>query len=104
MNTKSIYVFAKWQVQPDHINEVLVLLQVVAEQSTREPGNLFYTVHQSTADKNTLFLYEAYRDESALAAHREAEHFKTLVIGKIVPLLTHREVTLTTLLDLNRPA
>jgi (4S)-4-hydroxy-5-phosphonooxypentane-2,3-dione isomerase len=95
MNPEPIYVFAKWQVQTGRLDEVLPLLREVAAQSTREPGNLFYQVHQSTADNNTLLLYEAYRDESALAAHRDTDHFKNLVLGKIIPLLAHREVVLT---------
>ncbi|MEZ0218504.1 MAG: putative quinol monooxygenase [Rariglobus sp.] len=95
MKTEPIYVFAKWQVQTGRLEEVLGLLREVAGQSTREPGNLLYKIHQSTADKNTLLLYEAYRDEPALAAHRDTEHFKSLVLGKIIPLLEHREVVLT---------
>lgn len=95
MKTEPICVFAKWQIQPGRLDEVLGLLREVAGQSTREPGNLFYKIHQSTSDQNTLLLYEGYRDEPALAAHRDAKHFKNLVLEKIIPLLEHREVVLT---------
>lgn len=100
MNSVPIHVFAQWRVRPGYLDEVLASLCEVAAWSAREPGNLFYKVHQSTTDPSTLMLAEAYRDASALAAHRETEHFKTLVLGKIVPLLEHREVILTTPLDL----
>jgi quinol monooxygenase YgiN len=102
MNPTPIHVFAQWRVQPGHLDEVLTLLGEVAAKSTREPGNLFYEVHQSTADRQLLVLHEAYRDEPALAAHRATEHFQRLVLGKIVPLLAHREVTLATALDPSR--
>lgn len=95
MNSESIHVFAKWQVRPAHLDEVLAVLREVAEQSTREPGNLFYKVHQSSSDRNTLVLHEGYKGEQALAEHRATPHFQNLVLGKIVPLLEHREVNLT---------
>lgn len=102
MNPEPIHVFAQWRVQPGRLDEVLALLGEVAAKSTREPGNLFYEVHQGTADRNTLVLHEAYRDEPALAAHRATGHFQDLVLAKIVPLLAHREVILTTALDPSR--
>jgi quinol monooxygenase YgiN len=61
-----------------------------------EEGNLLYMIHQSNSDENTLILYEGYKDESALAEHRHSEHFQTLVIGKIAPLLEDREIVITT--------
>jgi quinol monooxygenase YgiN len=44
-------------------------------------------VHQSNSEANTLILYEGYKDESALDEHRNSQHYQTLVVGKIVPLL-----------------
>lgn len=99
-----IYVFAKWQVRSGRLDDVLPLLHEVAVKSLSEPGNLFYKIHQSTADRHTLLLYEAYRDQPALDAHRASAHFQSLVLGKIVPLLEHREVSLTTLLEPSTPA
>lgn len=94
MSQKPIYAFAKWRVKEGQLDTVLDLLTEVAKKSTDEEGNLFYKVHQNNADKNVLLLFEAYNDESALAAHRNSEHFQTLVLGKIVPLLDDREVIL----------
>lgn len=100
MSNKSIHVFAKWQVKAGHLEPVLSLLKEVAQESREEEGNLFYTLHQSNSDVNTLILFEGYQDEAALAAHRNSEHFQTLVIGQIVPVLENREVVLATELDL----
>lgn len=101
MNQQPIYTVAKWQVKEGQLDTVLTLLADVVPQSSAEEGNLFYKVHQSNADKNTLVLFEGYVDESALDAHRQSAHFQTLVIGKIVPLLENREIILATLLNLS---
>lgn len=96
MNQKHIHVFAKWQVKEGQVDVVLKLLEVVARKSTEEKGNLFYNIHQSNSDHQTILLYEGYTDEKALDEHRNSEHFRNLVMESIVPLLEHREVILTT--------
>ncbi|WP_026993727.1 putative quinol monooxygenase [Flectobacillus major] len=95
MNSSIIFVFAKWQVAENQLPNVLELLSEVAQKSRTESGNLFYKVHQSQTEPNTLLLSEAYKDESALNEHRNSEHFQSIVVGKIVPLLANREVYLT---------
>ena len=99
MNEKPIHVFAKWQVKDGQLDTVLNLLADVVKNSTAEEGNLFYTVHQSNSEANTLMLFEGYKSEEAIAAHRESDHFQTIVAGKIVPLLQNREVILATQLS-----
>lgn len=94
--SEPIYTFATWRVKEGKLEEVLSALEKLTVQSTAEEGNLAYTAHQSTSDANTLVLYEEYRDESALADHRNSEHYKTLVVGKIVPLLEERGIVVTT--------
>lgn len=101
MSNKPIHLFAKWQVKAGHLDTVLSLLTEVAQKSREEEGNLFYRVHQSNSDTNTLMLFEGYKDETALAAHRNSEHFQALVIGKIVSMLENREVVLATELHLS---
>lgn len=99
MSQKPIHVFATWRVKEGQLDTVLNLLTELAKKSVAEEGNLIYKVHQSNADNNTLILFEAYKDETAVAEHRNSEHFQTLVIGKIVPLLESREVVLATQLS-----
>jgi autoinducer 2-degrading protein len=96
MDQQPIHVFAKWQIKEGQLETVLQLLGDVQKQSIEEEGNLFYQVHQSITAPNTLVLFEGYTSEAAVAAHRDSEHFQTIVISKIVPLLENREVTLTT--------
>lgn len=92
---QAINVFAKWQVKAGELDKVLSLITQAAEQSRAEKGNLFYKINQSTTDPNTLILAEAYRDEAAIESHRASDHFQTIVVGQIVPLLAAREVVVT---------
>jgi len=96
MTEQPVHVFATWKVKQGNTDTVLELLKTVTEESTKEPGNLFYKVHQGIAEPDTLILFEGYVNEAAIADHRNSAHFQDLVIGKIVPLLDNREVILTT--------
>lgn len=105
MNTKPVplpvYLFAKWKVREGNLNTVLRLLPNLAKLSRAEEGCVFYEVHQGRSEPNILMLYECYRDEAALDAHRASEHFQRIVIGEIVPLLESREPFLAELLALD---
>ena len=96
----NIYTFAKWQVKEGRLEPVLQLLAEVAKQSTDEKGNLFYKVHQSNTDANTLILFEGYVDAAAVEVHRQSDYFQDLVIGQIIPQLESREVILASELTL----
>ena len=99
MEQKPVYVFAKWQVKEGKLDIVLKLMAEVAKKSTEEKGNLFYKIHQSNAEPNTLILFEGYTDESAVDEHRNSAHFQNLVIGNIIPNLENREVILASQLN-----
>lgn len=101
MDQKAVYTFAKWKVKEGQLDLVLNLLAEVAKKSGEEKGNLFYKVHQSNTDANTLILFEGYTDATAVEAHRNSDHFQKLVLGQIVPSLQDREVILASQLDLD---
>ena len=86
--------FVKWTVKGDKLTEVLELLQQAAEKSRAEAGNILYDVFQLEANPNEILLHERYADEAALEAHKNSEHYQTVVAGKILPHLESREVTL----------
>ena len=94
MDQKAVYVYAKWQVKEGKLDAVLHLMKEAAEKSTQEKGNLFYKLHQSQEDQNTIILYEGYVDSDAVETHRNSEHFKNIVLELVVPLLENREVIL----------
>jgi quinol monooxygenase YgiN len=96
MSTTPIHVFARWKVKEGNMQTVLKLLKEVRSKTIQEKGNLFYKIHQSQADANTLVLFEGYAEAAAQKEHMNADHFKKLVVEQIVPLLEEREVILTT--------
>lgn len=99
MTTKPVYLFARWKVREGHLERVLTLMPNLAALSAAEEGCIFYLVHQGRLEPNTLMLYECYRDEAALDAHRASDHFQKIVLGEIVPLLESREPLLASLLE-----
>ena len=52
--------------------------EAMAEVRANEPGNLFYSLVKSRAEPNTYKVLEGYKDEAAIAAHRESAHYKAL--------------------------
>ena len=98
-NQLPVHVFATWKVKEGHLEYVINLLNTVKEESVKEKGNLFYRIHKSNIEANTLVLFEGYINEEAVSDHRNSVHFQELVLGQIVPLLENREIILTTPLE-----
>jgi quinol monooxygenase YgiN len=64
-------------IKPEMRARFLEAIQEDAEHSEQnEPGCLRFDVLQDTEDENKFYYYEVYRDEAALAAHRETPHFQ----------------------------
>src|SRR6266566_7490202 len=57
----------------DFINFIKWDIQVAKE---REPGTLRFDLYQDPEDENAFFVYEAYRDEKAFAAHQANEPYQ----------------------------
>lgn len=95
MKPQPIITFAKWQVKKDSIQAVLNLLPELVQKSIAEEGNSQYKIYRSNSESNLFILFEAYRDEQSLDAHRNSSHFHEIIVKQIVPLLENREVILT---------
>jgi quinol monooxygenase YgiN len=52
--------------------------EAMAAVRADEPGNLFYELVKSRAEPNTYKVLEGYKDEAAIAAHRNSAHYKAL--------------------------
>ncbi|MGW2844693.1 putative quinol monooxygenase [Streptomyces sp. NPDC001108] len=85
-------VIARYRTKEGAEDTVLPLLDTMAAASRREPGNLAYRVHQGTEDPRTVVLYEEYASEDDFTAHCATEHFREIVLGRVVPLLDSRDV------------
>ncbi|MSQ28066.1 MAG: antibiotic biosynthesis monooxygenase [Dehalococcoidia bacterium] len=72
-----LILYVNVDVKPDRIPEFLTAIRDNAACAVRdEPGCLGFDVLQSVDDTTKFVFYEVYRDQDALAAHRQTPHFK----------------------------
>lgn len=76
--------------KPGNEEEISRLLRIMMEHTRQEEGCLFYQAQRSRQEPSKFLLYEQYKDEAALDAHRAAPYFKEYVLGQIVPMLESR--------------
>lgn len=68
------------QVKAEHLETFIAGARDNAEHAVAdEPGCLRFDIVQDREDPCRFFFYEVYRDEAALAAHRETPHFKRYI-------------------------
>jgi quinol monooxygenase YgiN len=70
---------------------VEALVRELVEASRQEPGNVHYIAHRDPEDARVFTMYEQYRDKAAFEEHGQTEHFQTLGVGEIFPLMEKRE-------------
>jgi autoinducer 2-degrading protein len=63
------------QVQSQYLDEFIRATAKNHHNSVKEPGNLRFDVLQSENDPTCFVLYEAYRTEEAVFAHKKTEHY-----------------------------
>ena len=62
-------------VKPEHCAAFVEASLENARNTIHEPGNLRFDVLQQADDPNRFLLYEVYRDESGMKAHKETAHY-----------------------------
>ncbi len=62
-------------VEPDHVDAFVAATLENARATRREPGNLRFDVLRAREEPNKFMLYEVYRDESGMAAHKKTPHY-----------------------------
>ena len=77
---------------PEDRADIADALGLLAAESRREPGCVSYVPHQLQDDPNTVIIYEQYRDQAALEAHRDSPHFKKYAIGQLYQKMRDRSV------------
>jgi quinol monooxygenase YgiN len=65
-------------------------LRALAEETRREPGCLAYNAHHAADNPRRLLIYELYRDEAGLEAHRQSAHFARYATGELYTLVEER--------------
>ena len=64
-----------WMAKVGREAEVATLFTKLTEESRKEPGCSMYQVHRHKTESRRFFIYEVYKDDAALEAHRTAAHF-----------------------------
>jgi len=77
---------------PEDRSDISEDLRLLATASRQEPGCASCIPHHVEGDPDTVLIYEQYRDEKALAAHRASEHFKRHAVGGLYQKMRERSV------------
>jgi len=64
-----------WMAKTGRESEVATIFEKLTAESRKEPGCLMYQVHKHKTESRRFFIYEQYKDDAALEAHRAALHF-----------------------------
>jgi len=70
--------------------EIAEMLRQLASASRREAGCVTFVPHHLVDDPDVVLIYEQYRDENAVIAHRNTEHFKKYVAGGLYQKMRER--------------
>ncbi|MRW84488.1 antibiotic biosynthesis monooxygenase [Pseudoduganella sp. FT26W] len=92
MSAGALTVVARWQPVDGKLGDVLAIVAEMRPKSLAEPGCLSYEAYRGVDQPHTLLLVEQYRDEAALEAHKQSEHYQSLVVGRALALLADRQV------------
>jgi quinol monooxygenase YgiN len=82
----------RFRFTPEDRAEIAEALRILATESRREPGCISYIPHLVEGDPDTVVIYEQYRDEKALAEHRESAHFKKYAVGGLFQKMKERNM------------
>lgn len=76
MSSSPVIVFATFRPHPDRLQDLQATLDIMIENTRREPGCQIYDLYRSGEDDApALHLFERYDDADALQAHRDADYF-----------------------------
>jgi len=80
----------RMQFAKDDRDRVTEILRNLALASRREPGCVSYVPHHVDGDPETVLIYEQYRDQEAVDAHRASPHFEQYAVGGLYQLMKGR--------------
>ena len=82
----------RMKFRPDDRPRVAELLTSLAEAARQEPGCVAFIPHTVEGEPDLVVIYEQYRDQSAVDAHRASGHFREYVVGGLYQLMLERQV------------
>lgn len=82
----------RMKFRPQDRQRVHELATALANASRQEQGCVAYIPHTLDGEPDTLIIYEQYRDQKALDAHRASGHFRECAVGGLYQLMLDRQV------------
>jgi quinol monooxygenase YgiN len=80
----------RMQFAKDDRDRITEILRNLALASRKEPGCVSYVPHHVDGDPETVLIYEQYRDQEAVDAHRASPHFEQYAVGGLYQLMKER--------------
>jgi quinol monooxygenase YgiN len=80
----------RMQFAKDDRDRITEILRNLALASRQEPGCVSYVPHHVDGDPETVLIYEQYRDQQAVDAHRSSPHFEQYAVGGLYQLMKER--------------
>lgn len=80
-----------WMAKVGREAEAVAILEKLTGESRKEPGCVMYQVHKHKTDPRRFFIYEQYKDDAALEAHRTTAHFLQLAKKDLVKVADRTE-------------
>jgi len=83
--TSIVFTFA-----PEDADKAEAMLRELRDASIREPGVIRFEVGRGQEKPHVFALWEVYRDQDAVNAHRSTDHFQRLVVDGVRALAQQR--------------
>jgi (4S)-4-hydroxy-5-phosphonooxypentane-2,3-dione isomerase len=72
-----------WVAKAGREAEVAALFSKLTQESRKEPGCVMYLAHRHGTEPRRFFIYEQYKDDDAIEAHRATAHFLQYVKNEL---------------------
>ena len=87
-----LQVIARHTIAQGNTSRVCAMSPHLIAAARSEPGNLAFDAYPERNDRANCVLLGRYTSLETFGEHRETSHFKLIVLGKILPLLSNRVV------------
>ena len=95
-----VVIAVTYRFPEERADEAAAMLGELGRASRAEDGCIGYEVARGGGDDRATFvLFEKWRDQAALDAHQEQEHFVRLALNGIRAFMTERRAVVGTLVE-----
>jgi quinol monooxygenase YgiN len=83
---EKLVIFTRLTAKPGRRDDLLASFDALFEAVAHEPGTEVFAMHAARDEPDVACFYEVYRDDDALAAHRESPALHEIVdqLGELV--------------------